>query len=264
VLVSAAPLSPGDLSTALAVYVEAGSYAAAARAVGRDESTVRKALRRHAAPERAELFAVELADAHANALRATRKARRKAVAALDVSTDPRDIALMAHTIHENLRAITTARAAHGRLVAAEQAVEARVREELEGALERLRHALPREAFDRALHALSDDTPEATTTTTMHGVVVQYDGERPVSTMSTEELHARVERLVESIHGEALALVDTLPDGELEARLRAGFVSLVERARAGDTEARRALAPLVEASQVPVGVPVVYLPREEPP
>ena len=260
---SAAPLSPGDLSTALAVYVEAGSYAAAARAVGRDESTVRKALRRHAAPERAELFAIELADAHAAALRATRKARRKAVAALDVSTDPRDIALMAHVCHENLRAITTARAAHGRLVAAEKAVEARVHEELEGALDRLQRALPPEAFDRALHALSADTPEAPTTT-MHGVVVQYDGERPVSTMSTEELHARVERLVESIHGEALALVDTLPDGELEARLRAGFVALVERARTGDTEARRALAPLVEASQVPVGVPVVYLPREEQP
>ena len=100
--------------------------------------------------------------------------------------------------------------------------------------------------------------------TMRGVVVQYDGERPVSTMSTEELHARVERLVESIHGEALAIVDTLPDQELEARLRAGFVSLVERARAGDTEARRALAPLVEASQVPVGASVVYLPREEQP
>ena len=258
---SAAPLSPGDLSAALAVYVEAGSYAAAARAVGRAESTVRKALRRHAAPERAELFAVELADAHAAALRATRKARRKAVAALDVSTDPRDIALMAHTIHENLRAITTARAAHGRLVAAEQAIEARVHEELEGALDRLQRALPPEAFDRALHALSADTPEAST---MHGVVVQYDGERPVSTLSDEELHARIERLVESIHGEALALVDTLPDGELEARLRAGFVALVERARTGDTEARRALAPLVEASQVPVGVPVVFLPREEPP
>ena len=256
-------LAPAELSTALTVYREAGTYRAAAAAIGRDESTVRKALRRHAAPERAALFAVELESAHINALRSAARARRKAVDALDNATDPRDVALLAHVLHEHLRAVSTARAAHGRLVAAEKAVEARVHEELEGALDRLQRARPPEAFDRALHALSADTPEAPTTT-MHGVVVQYDGERPVSTMSTEELHARVERLVESIHGEALALVDTLPDGELEARLRAGFVALVERARTGDTEARRALAPLVEASQVPVGVPVVYLPREEQP
>ena len=260
---SAAPLSPGDLSTALAVYVDAGSYAAAARAVGRDESTVRKALRRHAAPERAELFAIELADAHAAALRATRKARRKAVAALDVSTDPRDIALLAHVLHEGLRAISTARTAHGRLVAAERAIESRVHEELEGALDRLQRALPPEAFDRALHALSADTPEAPPTT-MHGVVVEYDAARPVGEMSDGELHARVARLVERLHAEQAELVATLSPEELDARLRAGLAALIRRARAGDPEARSMLAPLVDAAQVPEGRPIVYLPREEPP
>lgn len=110
-----APLAPDELAQALMVYRERGTYAAAAAAVGRDASTIRKALRRHEAPERAALFAEELEQAHANALRATRKARRKALDALADATDPRDIALLAHVCHEGLRAVTTARVAHARL-----------------------------------------------------------------------------------------------------------------------------------------------------
>lgn len=112
---SASPLSPADLSTALQVYRETGTYAAAARALGRDESTVRKALRRHAAPDRAELFAAELETSQRNYLSACRKARRKVVAALDTTDDPRDIAMLAHVLHEGLRAVSTARSAHARL-----------------------------------------------------------------------------------------------------------------------------------------------------
>lgn len=256
-------LAPAELSQALTVYREAGTYRAAAAAIGRDESTVRKALRRHAAPERAALFAVELESAHVNALRSAARARRKAVDALDNATDPRDVALLAHVLHEHLRAVSTARAAHGRLVAAEKAVEARVHEELEGALDRLQRALPPEAFDRALHALSADTPEAPTTT-MHGVVVEYDAARPVGEMSDGELHARVARLVERLHAEQAELVATLSPEELDARLRAGLAALIRRARAGDPEARSMLAPLVDAAQVPEGRPIVYLPREEQP
>ena len=107
-----APLAPDELAQALTVYRERGTYAAAAAAVGRDPSTIRKALRRHEAPERAALFAEELEQAHANALAAVRKARRKAVDALADATDPRDIALLAHVCHEGLRAVTTARVAH--------------------------------------------------------------------------------------------------------------------------------------------------------
>ena len=257
---SAAPLSPGDLSTALAVYTEAGTYAAAARAVGRDESTVRKALRRHTAPERAELFAMELEAAHVAALRATRRARRKAVAALDATDDPRDVALLGHTLHESLRAVSQARAAHGRLVAAEHAVETRVREELHGAMERLRRALPPRSFEAALHALSDDSHD--TATTMRGVVAEFGSE--LSTLTDEELHQRIARLVGSIHAEAFATLDGLSAEELDARLRAGLTALVTRARAGDAEARGILAPLVDAAQVPAGTPVVCLPRLEPP
>ena len=257
---SPSPLSPGDLSTALAVYTEAGTYAAAARAVGRDESTVRKALRRHAAPERTALFAMELEAAQINALRATRRARRKAVAALDATDDPRDVALLAHVIHENLRAVSQARAAHGRLIATETTVETRVRAELRGAMERLRRALPPRSFEAALHALSDDSHD--TATTMRGVVAEFGSE--LSTLTDEELQQRVARLVGSIHAEALATLDGLSAEELDARLRAGLTALVTRARAGDAEARGILAPLVDAAQVPAGTPVVLLPRLEPP
>ena len=118
---------------------------------------MRKALRRHTAPERAALFAEELEHAHANALAAVRKARRKAVDALAEATDPRDVAMLAHVCHEGLRAVSTARVAHGRVVSAEREIEARVGEELRGAMERLRRALPPRSFEAALHALSDDS-----------------------------------------------------------------------------------------------------------
>ena len=45
-------LPPAVIASALQVYRESGTYAAAARAVGVEESSVRKALRRHTAPER--------------------------------------------------------------------------------------------------------------------------------------------------------------------------------------------------------------------
>lgn len=252
---SPSPLSPADLSTALAVYTEAGTFAAAARAIGREESTTRKALRRHMAPERAELFAMELEAAHAAALRATRRARRKAVAALDATDDPRDVALLSHVLHEGLRAVSQARAAHGRLIATETAVETRVRAELRGAMVRLRRALPPRSFEAALHALSDDSHD--TATTMRGVVAEFGSE--LSTLTDEELHQRVARLVGSLHAEAFATLDGLSAEELEARLRAGLTALVTRARAGDAEARGILAPLVDAAQVPDGTPVVLLP-----
>jgi hypothetical protein len=108
-------LTPADLATAQKVYRAEGTFAAAARAIGREESTVRKAMRRHGASDRAELFATELELAHVNALRGARQARKAALAALTTATDPRDIALLAHVLHENLRAVSTARTAHERI-----------------------------------------------------------------------------------------------------------------------------------------------------
>ena len=122
----ATPLNPEELGRALAAYRASGTFAAAARAIGRDETGVRRALRRHLAPERAELFAEELDTAHANALRAVNKARRRASTELDHATDPRDVALLAHVTAEALRAVTTARTAHARLTAPSHAPATRV------------------------------------------------------------------------------------------------------------------------------------------
>jgi hypothetical protein len=104
------------IASALQVYRAQGTYASAARAVGCDESTVRKALRRHTAPERWQIMADALDDAHEAALATVVLARQRTVAALEVSDDVRAVALLSHTLHEGLRAVTTARAAHGRIV----------------------------------------------------------------------------------------------------------------------------------------------------
>lgn len=110
------PMTPADLATALDVYRSTGTWAAAARAVGRDESTVRRALRRDA-PTRSTLMREALDDAQWNALRAVNIARRRVVAALQVADDPRDVATLAHAAHDGLRAVTVARAADARLYA---------------------------------------------------------------------------------------------------------------------------------------------------
>jgi len=108
-------LPPAVIASALVAYRAQGTYASAARAVGCDESTVRKALRRHTAPERWQIMADALDDAHEAALATVVLARQRTVAALEVSDDVRDVALLSHTLHEGLRAVTTARAAHGRI-----------------------------------------------------------------------------------------------------------------------------------------------------
>lgn len=204
---SAAPLSPADLSTALAVYTEAGSYAAAARAVGRDESTVRKALRRHAAPERAELFAAQLAASQRSYLSACRKARRKVVAALDDATDPRDLAVLSHVLHEGLRAVTTARSAHARLVAA-----------------------------------------ATPATTPTGRVVEF------STLSDEELRAEADRLAAEL-GYVRPAPSTLSADELHARI----ARIAQKA-----DAPVVALPRLDGAPASSDGLTVYIPREVPP
>ena len=108
-------LPPAVIASALVAYRAQGTYASAARAVGCDESTVRKALRRHTAPERWQIMADALDDAHEAALATVVLARQRTVAALATADDVRDVALLSHTLHEGLRAVTTARAAHGRI-----------------------------------------------------------------------------------------------------------------------------------------------------
>ena len=135
------PMTPADLATALDVYRSTGTWAAAARAVGRDESTVRRALRRDA-PTRSTLMREALDDAQWNALRAVNLARRRVVAALQVADDPRDVATLAHATHDGLRAVTVARAADARLYAGheEEGVSDAAREELAARFSRMTDA----------------------------------------------------------------------------------------------------------------------------
>lgn len=146
-------------------YRAAGTFAAAARAIGRDETGVRRALRRHLAPERAALFAEELETAHVNALRAVGKARRRASEALDTATDPRDLALLAHVTAEALRAVTVARTAHARLVAPSststatgRVVESMTDDELNEELDHHAVADLRARLVRLRNIMADDVP----------------------------------------------------------------------------------------------------------
>ena len=148
-------------------YRASGTFAAAARAFGRDETGVRRALRRHLAPERTALFAEELETAHVNALRAVGKARRRASDALDTATDPRDLALLAHVTAEALRAVTVARSAHARLVAPSSTstaagrvvvVESMTDDELNEELDRHAVADLGERLARLRRAMADGVP----------------------------------------------------------------------------------------------------------
>lgn len=218
------PLSPGELARALEAYRATGTYRAAAAAIERDESTVRKALRRHLAPERAELHAAELDAAHENALRAARKARRRASSAIDTATDPRDVGLLAHVLHEHLRAVTAARTAHARLTAPSVATGAGMARVVE--------------FDeRAAAALSDDELDAATDSVLSDV-----------------LRTRAARLAE---------LDGVPADELHRDVVGAVTVLVGRALRGDVAARRCVASLlaVAAEEIPLpgDGPVVLLP-----
>jgi len=113
--VTGVPLRPDELAVAAEAFQRTGTFTGAARAVGRPESTVRRALRRHSTPERAELYADTLDAAQHAALRMVNAARTRVSAALDDADDVRDLAMLAHAAHEGLRAVTTARLAHARL-----------------------------------------------------------------------------------------------------------------------------------------------------
>ncbi len=161
------PMTPADLATALDVYRSTGTWAAAARAVGRDESTVRRALRRDA-PTRSTLMREALDDAQWNALRAVNLARRRVVAALQVADDPRDVATLAHAAHDGLRAVTVARAADARLYAGQEgeAIGPDARDELAARFRRMTDAQLTESI-RELEAKAS-----------RGVVVYLPAEDP--------------------------------------------------------------------------------------
>lgn len=117
-------LSPAELDAALTVYRSEGTYAAAARAVERDESTVRKALRRALAPEQAELMADALDASHARAVASLETARDRVLRTMESTCDPRVTTDCARALAEILRSLTTSRLAHARLAPAAESHEA--------------------------------------------------------------------------------------------------------------------------------------------
>lgn len=117
------PLTPSELARASEAYRRSGTYAAAARVIGRDESTVRRALARAGAPERAEVMAAELDRAQREVLAALAAARVRLVEALGAASDAREVAGLAAALADQLRALVTARVAEARLAERAAAAE---------------------------------------------------------------------------------------------------------------------------------------------
>lgn len=109
------PLTPAELASASEAYQRSGTFAEAARVIRRDESTVRRALARAGAPERAELLADALERAQREVLDALSRARSRLVEALDATADPREVAGLSAALADQCRALVTARVAEARL-----------------------------------------------------------------------------------------------------------------------------------------------------
>lgn len=110
------PITPDEIAAAAEVYASTGNYAEAARAIGRDKSSTRRALIAAGEPLRATLHTHALARAERDARKALVKARTKLEAALDTAAEVKDLAAIAAQIHDNARATSTMRTSHARLI----------------------------------------------------------------------------------------------------------------------------------------------------
>ena len=109
------PISPDELKVAAAEYAATGSYAAAARAIGRDKSATRKALRRASEPLRATLHARALEDAFSEATKAVRLTARQLRQDARTARRPGDRANTAFALSDAARTLTQMRTAHAKL-----------------------------------------------------------------------------------------------------------------------------------------------------
>jgi hypothetical protein len=137
------PLTPDQMAEALRVYLATGTYAEAARAIGADETAVRRQLRAAREPERAALHTHALAKAERDARRALERVRAKLEAASEGSLEVKDLATISAQIHDNARATTQMRVAHAKLTGDHAATRLEVDvAETEALAEQLRRALP--------------------------------------------------------------------------------------------------------------------------
>jgi hypothetical protein len=103
------------MAEALRVYLATGTYAEAARAIGADETAVRRQLRAAREPERAALHTHALAKAERDARRALQRVRAKLEAFVEEAVDTKDLTALAAQVHDNARATTQMRVAHAKL-----------------------------------------------------------------------------------------------------------------------------------------------------
>ena len=109
------PITPDEIERAAEVFRATGNYAEAARAIGRDKSSTRRALIAAAEPLRATLHTHALARAERDALRALVSTRKGLVADFAEAAEVKDRVAAAAQIHDNARATTQMRVAHAKL-----------------------------------------------------------------------------------------------------------------------------------------------------
>lgn len=109
------PITPDEIDRAAEVFRATGNYAEAARAIGRDKSSTRRALIAAAEPLRATLHTQALARAERDALRALVSTRKGLVADFARAAEAKDRVAAAAQIHDNARATTQMRVAHAKL-----------------------------------------------------------------------------------------------------------------------------------------------------
>lgn len=109
------PITPDEIARAVEVYRSTGSYAEAARAIGRDRSATRKALRRAAEPQRATLLTRALEDAFGAAVDATQHTMRELRRDARHAKKPADRVNAAYAINDAARTLNQMRVAHAKL-----------------------------------------------------------------------------------------------------------------------------------------------------
>lgn len=109
------PITPDEIERAAEVFRATGNYAEAARAIGRDKSSTRRALIAAAEPLRATLHTHALARAERDALRALVSTRKGLVQDFAEAAEVKDRVGVAAQIHDNARATTQMRVAHAKL-----------------------------------------------------------------------------------------------------------------------------------------------------
>lgn len=103
------PITPERVAEAAAEYARTGNYAAAARAIGEPETTVRLALQRAKIADRSGFHARALDRGLREGRRALRKCIAKSDAMLDEPLEPKDLASVSQAISHSVQRLSDLR-----------------------------------------------------------------------------------------------------------------------------------------------------------